>query len=38
MDVVVRIVERHPHLSVVNYDPLAPFSLTWDREGLRLLP
>jgi hypothetical protein len=38
MDVVLRIVEGHPHLSVVNYDPLAPFSLIWGREGFRLLP
>jgi len=30
-------VDGHPHLSVVNYDRLAPLSLVWDREGFRLI-
>jgi hypothetical protein len=38
VDVDVRLVEDHPYLRVVNYDPLAPFSLIWDQQGFRLLP
>jgi hypothetical protein len=36
MDVVVRLVDGHPMVRVTNDDDLAPFSLIWDSEGVRL--
>ena len=36
MDVVVRVVDDAPVLDVLNYDPLAPFHLVWDRGGFRV--